>query len=73
MSNSPRELELEMATNRPFFSGAPVKMADPSELYPNVYDSMAKAKLTSAYVNERSVRNISNQKLMLSYISVVDS
>ena len=51
-----------MATSRPLFSGAAMKMADPSELYPNVYDSMAKAKLTSAYVDGRSVRNLGNQK-----------
>ena len=50
-----RELELEMASSRPIFSGAPVRLADPSELYPNVYDSMAKAKLTSAYMDGKPV------------------
>ena len=52
----PRERELEMATSRPLFSGAPMRVADPSELYPNVYDSMAKARLSSAYLDGRTVR-----------------
>ena len=45
-----------MASSRPIFSGVPVRLADPSDLYPNVYDSMAKAKLTSAYMDGKPVR-----------------
>lgn len=50
-----REAELELASNRPFFTGTPVRIADPNELYPHVYDSMAKAKLTSAILEGKTV------------------
>ena len=53
---SSREMELELASNRPLFTGTPVRMTDPSDLYPNVYDSTAKAKLTSAYLTGKTVR-----------------
>lgn len=49
-------MELELASNRPLFTGTPMRIADPNELYPNVYDSMAKAKLSSAILEGKTVR-----------------
>ena len=49
-------MELELASNRPLFTGTPMRVAHPGDLYPHVYDSMAKAKLTSAYLDGKSVR-----------------
>ena len=50
-SSDCRERALEEAANRPIFSGGQVQRSiDPSELYPHVYDSLAKAKLTSAFL-----------------------
>lgn len=46
-----RELALEEAVSRPVLSGARQQRAvDPSLLYPHVYDSLAKARLSSAFV-----------------------
>lgn len=53
-----REMELEKAANRPILSGTPMRMADPSELYPYVYDSLAKARLSSAFVASVTVREL---------------
>lgn len=53
---SSRETELELASNQPLFTGTPMRIADPNDLYPNVYDSMAKAKLTSAMLGGNTVR-----------------
>ena len=55
---SSRETELELASNRPLFTGIPMRIADPNDLYPNVYDSMAKAKLTSAMLGGKTVRQM---------------
>ena len=52
-----------MASSRPIFSGAPMRLVDPSTLYPNVYDSMAKAKLTSAYMDGKPVSESVHQPL----------
>ena len=44
-----RERALEEASNRPLLTAHTV-VQNPSQLYPNVYDSLAKAKLTAAYI-----------------------
>lgn len=49
-------MELELASSRPLFTGTPMRMADPNDLYPHVYDSMAKAKLSSAILEGKTVR-----------------
>jgi len=51
-----RELSLEEASRRPLLTGRNVyRPQDPSALYPHVYDSLAKAKLTSAFVADSKV------------------
>ena len=51
-----RELSLEEAARRPLLTGRRVyQSVDPSELYPHVYDALAKAKLTSAFVADSKV------------------
>ena len=50
-----RELTLEEAARKPLLTGRRVYLVDPSELYPHVYDSLAKAKLTSAFIANSKV------------------
>ena len=51
-----REFSLEAAARRPLLTGHRFyQQVDPSELYPHVYDSLAKAKLTSAFVADNKV------------------
>ena len=51
-----RELSLEEASRRPLLTGRSVyRPVDPSAIYPHVYDSMAQAKLTSAFVADSKV------------------
>ena len=68
--NLVREMELEMAANHPLFSGTPMRMADPSDLYPNVYDSLVKARLTSAYLEGKTVRQIMYARSHVTFTSV---
>ena len=51
-----RERALREAATRPIFSGAATpRSVDPSDLYPHVYDSLLKAKQTSAFVDGAKV------------------
>ena len=47
-----------MAASHPIFTGAPVRRTNPSDLYPNVYDSLATARLSSALVDGKPVRKM---------------
>lgn len=47
---------MDEASKHPLLTGRCVRRTvDPSELYPHVYDSLAKAKLTSAFVADSKV------------------
>ena len=50
-----RVLSLEEAFRRPLLTGRRAYQTDPSDLYPHVYDSLAKAKLTSAFIVDSKV------------------
>ncbi len=67
-----RERVLEEAANRPIFSGpARERTLDPNDLYPNVYDSLAKAKMTSAFLGGAKVRvheNLSHSPHSVAYV-----
>lgn len=45
-----RELALEEAAFRPILSGGVRRAVDPSDVYPHVYDSLAKIRQSSAFV-----------------------
>ena len=51
-----RERSLMEASSKPLLTGRRVyNPIDPSDLYPHVYDSLAKAKLTSAFIADAKV------------------
>ena len=43
-------MALEEASKRPIFSSGATRVVDPSILYPNVFDILTKAQLTSAFI-----------------------
>lgn len=70
-----RELSLEEAARRPLLTGNRLyQRVDPSELYPHVYDSLAKAKLTSAFIADSKVTNFYiSDDYTINYIPVVNA
>lgn len=61
---------MEEAAKRPLLTGRRFyQQVDPSEIYPHVYDSLAKAKLTSAFVADSKVliSNYYNERCIIAY------
>ena len=48
-------MALEEARRKPIFSSRAPRSQDPSEIYPNVFDSMATARMTSSFIGGNKV------------------
>ena len=51
-------MALEEASKRPIFSSGAARVVDPSILYPNVFDILTKAQLTSSFIGGCKVHSI---------------